>query len=82
MWYKANSQEDRSMRRIAAALTAAAATMLISLEAQVPRPVPAFPGQTLAPPPTRPSPPLDVRVIAGAEPLRIAPDITLDDLRR
>ena len=43
----------------------AGAAMLVTARAQVPLAKPAFPGQTNAPPPARPSPPFTVEVITG-----------------
>jgi glucose/arabinose dehydrogenase len=63
--------------RTTALLTAALAT-IGALHAQVREPKPAFAGQTDAPAPARPSPPLDVRVIAdgltGAWAVAFLPD--------
>ena len=53
------------MTRIAIALAAVATIVLAPVRAQSPEPTPAFPGQTDAPAPAKPSPPLDIKVIAG-----------------
>ena len=53
------------MRKFVCAVMAAAATMLASGRAQTLKPKPAFPGQTEAPPPAKPSPPLTVQTVAG-----------------
>src|SRR5687768_18485118 len=54
------------------------ASLTISLAAQSPEPAPAFPGQTDAPPPTRPSAPFNVETIAtgltGAWAVAFLPD--------
>jgi glucose/arabinose dehydrogenase len=59
---------------------AVVAAAVVALGAQTHAPTPAFPGQTKAPPPTTPSPLLDVRVIAdgltGAWALAFLPDGT------
>jgi glucose/arabinose dehydrogenase len=59
---------------------AVVAAAVVALGAQTHAPTPAFQGQTKAPPPTTPSPPLDVRVIAdgltGAWALAFLPDGT------
>jgi glucose/arabinose dehydrogenase len=47
------------------AMFALAATALSTLFAQTPEPKPAFPGQTDAPPPAKPSPEFSVQTIAG-----------------
>ena len=39
--------------------------LVATIHAQTPEPTPAFPGQTDAPAPAKPSPPLDVRVVAS-----------------
>ena len=39
--------------------------LVATIHAQAPEPTPAFPGQTDAPAPAKPSPPLDVRVVAS-----------------
>jgi aldose sugar dehydrogenase len=46
-------------------LAALAVATLSTLGAQTPEPKPAFPGQTDAPPPTKPSPPITVQQVAG-----------------
>jgi glucose/arabinose dehydrogenase len=59
-------------------LAAAAALALASLQAQTHNPAPAFPGQTKAPAPARPSPPFNVQTIAtgltGAWAMAFLPD--------
>jgi glucose/arabinose dehydrogenase len=61
--------------RVAAVLLA---VFTLSLAAQSPEPTPAFPGQTDAPPPARPSPPFNVETIAtgltGAWAVAFLPD--------
>jgi len=65
----------RKPARLAAVLFAA---LTISVAAQSPEPTPAFPGQTDAPPPSRPSPPFNVETIAtgltGAWAVAFLPD--------
>jgi len=65
----------RKPARLAAALLA---MLTISLAAQSPEPTPAFPGQTDAPPPARPSPAFNVETIAtgltGAWAVAFLPD--------
>ncbi len=53
------------MKRFAFVFALAAALMFPSVFAQTPEPKPAFPGQTDAPPPAKPSPALNVETIAG-----------------
>ena len=64
--------------RIASASVAAVAVTIFTVHAQVREPAPAFPGQTDAPAPSKPSPPVDVRVIAdgltGAWAVAFLPD--------
>jgi glucose/arabinose dehydrogenase len=52
-------------RRRSLCAAALAAAMLPTALAQTPEPKPAFPGQTDAPPPATPSPPISVQQIAG-----------------
>jgi glucose/arabinose dehydrogenase len=63
---------------LVAALSALSVSCLETAFAQSPEPVPAFPGQTDAPPPARPSPPLKVETVAtglrGAWSLAFLPD--------
>jgi len=65
-----------TMPKLAAALLFAVLT--VSVAAQSPEPTPAFPGQTDAPPPARPSPPFNVETIAtgltGAWSVAFLPD--------
>src|SRR5262252_5490003 len=54
------------MKKLALApLLMLALTPWVSVGAQSPKPKPAFPGQTEAPPPQKPSPPFTVETIAG-----------------
>ena len=66
------------MKTIARAATACLALLTISLAAQSPEPKPAFPGQTDAPAPARPSSPFNVETIAtgltGAWAVAFLPD--------
>jgi glucose/arabinose dehydrogenase len=66
------------MTTTARVATAFLALLTISLAAQSPEPTPAFPGQTDAPPPARPSPPFNVETIAtgltGAWAVAFLPD--------
>jgi aldose sugar dehydrogenase len=59
-------------------LGALGALLIATLSAQMPEPTPAFPGQTDAPAPAKPSPPLDVNVVAdgltGAWAVAFLPD--------
>ena len=59
-------------------VAAIAAVVFASVRAQSPEPTPAFAGQTDAPPPAKPSPPVDVRVVAdgltGAWAIAFLPD--------
>jgi aldose sugar dehydrogenase len=66
------------MKATPRAATACLALLTISLAAQSPEPKPAFPGQTDAPAPARPSPPFNVETIAtgltGAWAMAFLPD--------
>ena len=67
------------MKKLArASLLVLALTPWVSVSAQSPKPKPAFPGQTEAPPPQKPSPPFTVETIAdgltGAWSLAFLPD--------
>ena len=66
------------MKIILAALTGLAAVTMIAVHAQTLEPRPAFAGQTDAPAPQKPSPPVDVRVVAdgltGAWAVAFLPD--------
>jgi glucose/arabinose dehydrogenase len=66
------------MKTTARIATAFLALLTISLAAQSPEPTPAFPGQTDAPAPARPSPPFNVETIAtgltGAWAVAFLPD--------
>jgi glucose/arabinose dehydrogenase len=66
------------MRTTPRAVAVFVALLAISLAAQSPEPTPAFPGQTDAPPPARPSPPFNVETIAtgltGAWAMAFLPD--------
>lgn len=53
------------MKQFILALVALAAVMLPSLRAQTPKPKPAFPGQTNAPAPAKPSPAFTVQTVTG-----------------
>lgn len=53
------------MTKPAIAIAVSIAMMLTLLGAQTPEPKPAFPGQTDAPPPTKPSPAFTVEAVAG-----------------
>jgi glucose/arabinose dehydrogenase len=68
----------KTMRRPSAILGAIGTVLIGTLAAQTPEPTPAFPGQTDAPPPAKPSPPLDVKVVAdgltGAWAVAFLPD--------
>ena len=51
--------------RVALTLAAAAAATLVTARAQTPLARPAFPGQTNAPPPSKPSPPFTIETITN-----------------
>jgi glucose/arabinose dehydrogenase len=53
------------MKKLALLVAAATATILTVVHAQAPKPKPAFPGQTEAPPPAKPSPAFAVDTVAG-----------------
>ena len=53
------------MTKVLIAATASAAVLLTPVRAQTPKPKPAFPGQTDAPAPAKPSPPITVETIAS-----------------
>jgi hypothetical protein len=72
------SEEHAVMKTFALAIAAFIAVCLAPVVAQTPKPKPAFPGQTDAPPPATPSPAISVQTIAtgltGAWSLAFLPD--------